>query len=242
MLLPFLSVPSATAIIVPQTLKPIEDAYVDQINPSANYGGMSSLKVYNSGNMFVGECLAYLKFNLSEIPAGISVESAKLRLYATIFVTSTHQISAFYSSDNTWTEFGITYDNRPSFKVTSSSTTTVSSPSKWYEWDVTTDVQATLGTLGKKITIVLKSDYYEGADWVWFESRDQQYTWMQGYMPELVISYSSGSNGNTTSPVTLEGPIIGISVTIGIVLGVVLLAKYRKKPKKTEVPLPPPKF
>lgn len=180
-----------------KTLNPIADAYVEDVNPSTNYGGQSYLKVSDSGNMFVGESLAFLKFDLSEIPSGATINSAKLQLYTSVYVTSTHNIGAYYCSDNTWTEIGITYDNHPSFTTTATSTAAVASTSKWYEWTVTSDTQTALGTADKKLTIVLKSDFHDGSDWVWFESRDQQYSWMEEYIPKLEISYTSP---DTTPP------------------------------------------
>ncbi len=79
-----------------QTLNPIEDSYVEDVNPSANYGGKSYLQVSDSGNMFTGECLAFLKFDLSAIPAGVSVDSAELELYTTLCNRNTPNFSTLF--------------------------------------------------------------------------------------------------------------------------------------------------
>ncbi|MEM2687925.1 MAG: DNRLRE domain-containing protein [Thermoproteota archaeon] len=54
------------------------DTYVDQENPEASYGGSEYLKVRSLGSKNARTCVF---FNLSTIPPGASVLSAKLFLY-----------------------------------------------------------------------------------------------------------------------------------------------------------------
>lgn len=211
-----------------KTLNPVADAHIEDNNPSSNFGGKSYLEVSHSSNIFVGECLALLKFDLSEIPSDVTVQTARLQLYTSIYVTSTHSISVHYSSDNTWTELGINYDDCPSFNTTPTSTTTVASTNTWYEWAVTADVKTALGTADKKLTIVIVSDYHDDSDWVWFESKDQQYSWMEEYIPKLVISYA---DEDTLPSIGLDSKLllyIGTIIILVAIFGAIYLGSRKK--------------
>lgn len=222
-----------------KTLVSLADSHVSDVNPTSNYGGQSFLQVSDSGNMFTGKNLAFLKFDLSQIPSSASIKSAKLRLYTAVYVTSTHAISVHYSSDSAWTETGITYNTQPSFSATPLGTVDVASASIWYGWTVTSTVQSTFQGADKKLTLILKSSYHDSADWVWFESKDQQYSWMEEYRPQLVVSYDI-----PTEPIDAT---IGVAAFIAIILivgGVAFLLFINSRKSRTPshsktLPVPP---
>lgn len=214
------------------TLNPIADAYVSSAEGelSSNFGGKSYLQVANSGNMFTGECLGFLKFDIADVLSDATINSAKLELHTSVYVTSTHTIRVHYCSDDSWTELGITYENRPSFTSTITDSVVVASTDKWYEWGITSDVQTAVES-DRKLTLVLSSDYHEGADRVWFYSKDQEYSWMEEYKPKLTVSYQAeGKSTDLTSAII--GGIILLAIVGGIAFGVYKLIKRRKQ--KTE--------
>jgi chitodextrinase len=101
------SAPSNTATVTtPTTLtfNPAADARVQEANPTTNYG-TSYLRADGGSDPDVE---SYLRFNVAG-PAGATLQSAKLRLFAT---SGTVNGPAAYSSDNAWTETGITWQNR----------------------------------------------------------------------------------------------------------------------------------
>jgi len=204
------------------TLIPVEDTYVSSAKgeTNSNFGGKSYLQVANSANMFTGECLGFLKFDMADIPSNTTIHSAKLELQTSLYVTSTHTIEVHYCPDNFWTELTITYQNCPSFTSVATDSAMVASTGEWYEWDVTSDVLTAIGD-DKKLTLVLSSDYHEDADWVWFHSRDQEYSWMEKYRPKLVVSYEAeGEQIDLTSGITtFVGAIILTAIVFGIALG-----------------------
>ncbi len=94
------------------TLNPIADTYVDQTSPGTNYGSLSSMVAGRTDNSTNKE--AFLKFDLSSIPALSQVDSATLYL---------HQVTGApcdASSDNVyinsvnadWVEGTLTWSNR----------------------------------------------------------------------------------------------------------------------------------
>jgi hypothetical protein len=169
------------------TIYPIADSYVDQYNPTSNYGGKDGLEVGRSTNMFHLEQKAYLMFDLSVIPSGSVITSAQLQLYPW-YVTETQNIGAHYCSDNSWTETGITWNNRPSYSVTPTNVQTVAAQGTWYNWIVTNDVSNTYTSAQKKLTLVLVGEQLFDLAYVEFYSKDQSYSFMQQYSPKLVIS------------------------------------------------------
>ena len=210
-----------------KTFNPIADAYVSSAEGelTSNFGGKSYLQVANSGNPFTGECVGFLKFDLTEIPSDASISSAKLELHTGLYVTSTHTIRVHYCSDNSWTEFGITYENYPSFTFAITDSATVASTGKWHEWNIISDVQTAVES-GKKLTIVLSSDYHEGANHVWFYSKDQEYSWMEEYKPKVTVCYQvEGKPTDLTS--TIIGGAILLALIGGIGFGVYKLVKRR---------------
>ncbi|MGB7157671.1 MAG: DNRLRE domain-containing protein [Tepidisphaeraceae bacterium] len=97
---------------------------------------------------------SYLKFDLSTIG---SITSAKLRLFGGLSAAGSVQVGAFSSSNTSWTEGGITYNNRPSTSGTPLATVTVSGTTKtWHEWNLTSFLQAEKAAGRNIVTIALK--------------------------------------------------------------------------------------
>lgn len=205
------------------SLNPIADSYVEEYEPNSNHGGASTLEVANSTNMFVLCDEAYLMFNLSAIPSGATIESATFQVY-TSMITETHIIGAHYCADNSWSEMGITWINKPTYSNSASDIQTVGRQNTWYNWTVSNDVKGALGA--KKITFVLKSETPHDTAWVWFYSRDQTYSWMQQYEPVLTVTYSI-SNSNPSSSGIPSFP--WESVMIGGIVGLTLVYLLRKR-------------
>ncbi|HEU5103662.1 MAG TPA: DNRLRE domain-containing protein [Roseiflexaceae bacterium] len=81
------------------TFGPAADTYVSQSSPSSSYGGGSSFSVVGGSS---GAKQAFLRFVVSGLPAGASIQSAKLRLYVTNDSTSGGVFNLI--SNNTWNE------------------------------------------------------------------------------------------------------------------------------------------
>ena len=87
------------------TFTPVADAYVDELSPGSNYGGLAALRTDA-----VPIRNAYLRFDVRGVG---TVVSATLRIFA-----ETDNQSGFDArgvSDNSWGELTPTYNNAPSF-------------------------------------------------------------------------------------------------------------------------------
>jgi len=96
----------------------VDDAEVSDANPEFNFGGNVFLKIGYCCGEFPGESRTYLKFDISSIPAGSKITGGSLRLYldsGTEFPGG-HIMRAYSFTGNqynTWSEFDITWNNRP---------------------------------------------------------------------------------------------------------------------------------
>jgi cellulose 1,4-beta-cellobiosidase len=110
---------------------PTDDSFVNQSNPTGNFGSNTTLKV--RGDSAGYGRWPFLKFTVSGVSG--SVTSAKLKLYST---DVTQSVTAKAVSNTSWTEGNITWNNMP----TIGSTLDTKSPgaSSWVEFDVTSHV------------------------------------------------------------------------------------------------------
>jgi hypothetical protein len=98
----------------------LADAMVDSANPTTNYGFIDTLRIEGTAFPFPlgSKKMSYLKFDLSSIPDGMTFISAELGIY---FVAKNSggigwiapEVSLHRVSDDSWTEGGINYDNKP---------------------------------------------------------------------------------------------------------------------------------
>lgn len=209
------------------SLLPIADSYASSSEgeEDSNFGGKSYMEISNAKNMFVGKQIGYIMFDLSDIPTGSTINSAVLKLKCSS-VTETHTIGIHYCSNTGWEELEITWDNKPSYKDDATSTQRVGKED-WYEWTVTSDVSTALGN--RKITLVVKSETRHDTAWIWFNSRDQEYSWMEKYRPKLEIEYTEPSTGGGGS--SGGGGIPGFpweGIAVGIALAVAIIISQRK--------------
>lgn len=202
----------------------VADAYVEDVNPTSNYGGRPELEVANSENIVVGEKIAFIMFDLTVLPIDAEVSSAKLRMYTGAFVTETHTIGAFYCWNRTWDELGITYENRPPFEDEPLDTVKVARTDTWYEWNVTkVGVKATWQPepMWKGVVVLRCISEHETA-WVSFYSRDPTYEWMKQFSPPLVVNFVSARIPEVQRP-----PIELLAA--GLILSAAVFLKHRKK-------------
>src|SRR4051794_8020922 len=107
------------------TIAPTDDAYVRAQAPSANFGAADFLDSQGGSNSYTcgpdsqqlpGQAYTYLRFDLSDIPAGAEIQSARLVLTSRAgfaFGGDPDQHLRLVSDDN-WSESKITFRNLPS--------------------------------------------------------------------------------------------------------------------------------
>lgn len=122
-----------------QTFNPVADSYVRNGSYSnTNYGNSTLIEVKEStisGNMRY----AFFKFDLTG--QGITdVSNVKLRLYVS---GGSSSAVAIYSVTNSWTETGITWNNKP-LEGNQIAVKSITTKNVYHEWDVTSNVKSLL--------------------------------------------------------------------------------------------------
>ncbi|RKG99758.1 DNRLRE domain-containing protein [Corallococcus carmarthensis] len=104
-----LSAPSLALAATTVTLTPVADSYVTPDAPDANFG--------NSGTFVVnrGYSEAYLRFDLSSLPANAVITSVSLSAlaYSGYAYGGDGNVYTSFVADDSWQEMGITWNNRP---------------------------------------------------------------------------------------------------------------------------------
>lgn len=89
------------------TFNPTADTYVWSATPALNWGTDYNLAVQPN-------CYAYLKFDLSSIPASEQVTGGTLNVYCNYgSPTFSFSVELHALADNSWTETGVTWNNKP---------------------------------------------------------------------------------------------------------------------------------
>jgi len=155
---------TATSSTGTYPLAPVADAQVESGYPTSNYGTSNNLYVQSTSNGSYKNERAWLKFDLSGIPAGMTVSSANLKLWNWKSTGASLPAEVHGGNDDTWTETGITWNSQPAFGASLSSQTLVSGTSNvWYNWDVTSFVQSKLSG-NKLVSLVVKPATEDSGD------------------------------------------------------------------------------
>lgn len=127
--------------LAPISVNPVADSHVDQANSGTNYGTNAVLETYKTTTT---EKATYLRFDLSSYGAtATSSATLTLKRYT---ADSGITVGVYYGADDSWTESGVTWSNRP---ATNSSATNTLAVSTTVTFDITSAVNTALA--GDKI-------------------------------------------------------------------------------------------
>jgi hypothetical protein len=132
------------------TFTPAADARVEEEFPTNNYATSSQLEVDGGSDL---DSESYLRFTVTGVSG--TVQHALLRVYST--TNDSDNGPAVYTADNTWTETGITWNNRPARTSGPLEDKSAIGTNTWVEYDVTIAVTGN-GTY----TFVLATDDDDG--------------------------------------------------------------------------------
>ena len=137
-----------------QSLRATADAFVrDGTFAAQNFGGAVDMVVKNGSAGPLRE--SYLKFDLSGVAA---VNSARLRLYGLLTTPGLVQVQAFAVPNTTWTEGGLTFNNRPpSSGAALASVALTSTAGGFHEWDLTSYFRAEKLAGRNTVSVLLRS-------------------------------------------------------------------------------------
>jgi hypothetical protein len=132
------------------------DAYVrGGSNANNNYGNQNQLITQlasSAGNTFE----TYVMFDVGQ---HCTVSSVKLRLFGRLNNNNPLNVpvSAYSVANTTWTETGITWNNKPPEGSLLTTTIIANNTQAWYEWDITSYIQSELAAGRHIIAIALKN-------------------------------------------------------------------------------------
>ncbi len=165
-----LGAPDAVAADV--VVAPVADSRVLQASPTVNTGTASRLDVDNPGEQ------SYLRFNVTGVTG--TVQSARLRLFVR---NGSANAPSLYSTDNTWTETGITWNNKPAATSAAIANVATATAGTWSEYDLTGHITGN-GTYN----FVLLPDSTDGV----------QYDSREGTSPPQLVVTSGGPDQRAT--------------------------------------------
>jgi acid phosphatase type 7 len=154
------------------------DAYAEELHPTANNGTLDYLQVESANNR---NSESYIRFSVSGVSG--TVQSVLLRLYTT--VNSSTNGPAVYTTGNTWTETGITWNNRPARTGSAIDNKGAIDKNTWVEYNV-----APVVTGNGTFNFVLVGD---SSDEIRFSSRESS------NRPQMVITFNPSTNTPTVT-------------------------------------------
>lgn len=156
-----------------------EDAYVRMGTgySDVNYGGSTALAVKDHWS---AERQTYLKFDLGSVTA--NANSVKLKIYGAITEGTQADYKIYSVLDDSWTESGITWDNKPTLKKELTGVT-FDTTKQWKEIDLTAYVKEQMEQHDGIVSIAIIEDSPGGGHYLELRSRE----YAAAYAPRLVL-------------------------------------------------------
>ena len=174
------------------------DTYIGQWATDTNHGGTVTM-IVRQGDVRS----ALIRFDLSSIPAGATIEEATLGLYAVSRSNAGGLTVDLYRVSRSWTEGQATWNLARSSvawglpgcnevgtdrEADPEASRFVDSINDWHEWDITDLVQGWVLAPGTNRGVILKGD---GTVSVEYSFAASEYWWAQTLAPKLVVRYST---------------------------------------------------
>ncbi|WP_321417736.1 DNRLRE domain-containing protein [uncultured Desulfobacter sp.] len=144
------------------------DSQVVEGYPTSNYGSQTAMYVASASGGYYKNERTWVKFDLTgQIPAGATINSAKLRMWCWKSDTADNMTANVHgSTDDAWTEAGITWNTQPSYEATAldGQVMTAKTQNYWVEWDVTGFVQTEVDDNGDMVISLVVKAAVEGQD------------------------------------------------------------------------------
>jgi hypothetical protein len=192
-----------------------EDAFVDNLMPTKEFGEVNVLAVQDSPSVPRSENYAYLKFDLSSLSSLLPalVESNAIPSNVTLWAYA-RLVSLFYNASvevhrvpsNSWNESTLTWSNKPAFEQASYDRQTIAANGTWTRWNVTGDFSSGVNQHGE-VSYLLKASETHWKNTVWFDSKDHPQLGNMSTRPELDLDFAMPT-------LTIDSAYVNLSVTI----------------------------
>jgi hypothetical protein len=172
-----------------ETFYSIADAEIREGYPVNNYGNSTLMRCgYDDSYEPDGRIMRCLiKFDISSLPSGSTINNAKLYVYLVgswDYPGQTRTYTTYRIASN-WSESTITWNNAPSYAQAYGSTGVTHEAWGWYSFDVTNLVRAWYNGTYPNYGIMLRGPEWSGSDSSWKAFSTEE----SGAPPYLVVDY-----------------------------------------------------
>lgn len=183
---------------------PTDDTFIDEYAPNqSKINGTEEHAIVRRMGLVGYELDTLVKFNLSSISSGATIESAKLNLYYYQYSDSSpsgNPVGA-YRIMSTWSESTTNWLNRPTYDVVATDSVSWPGSYGWVQWDVTSDVQDFVDGTETNYGWQIMNSAASGNSMIYFRTSDYS-----DYHPYLEITFrrfyvdqnASGANDGTS--------------------------------------------
>jgi hypothetical protein len=213
------SSPTITTTISPST----SDTYISAWYPSTAYGSESKIFARNSGGSFRPSDVVLVKFDLTMIPSGSTINSAVLKLWEIAggkdfglpqmkVIFSVYRVDSFWDESTTWNT-GPAVESTPTDSIEFA---TRPEDVGYFSWNVASDVQLFVTGSANNYGWGVNPDPLYASMWAYgvFSSREGVCT----KVPQLVVEYTPPPGTLPTHTVP-EVPFGTLTATAAVVLG-----------------------
>jgi hypothetical protein len=169
-----------------QTFQSIADTTVLQGYPTLNAGNTSDMWAgYDRGDTQARIVRSLVKFNLTRLPPNQNITNATLRVRLVISgdVPGARRTITAYRITSSWSERGVTWNNKPRYGSAYGSTSIVHGAWGWYELDVTDLVKAWYTGRYPNYGIMLRGPEASSTGFRGFATRETS------YKPQLIVEF-----------------------------------------------------
>lgn len=142
-----------------------EDCLVYDFQPDTNYGAGNHISALNT-TTGPKEMYGYLKFNLSEIPASVTIENATLFTYTYLAPSGGYRdVSAKAVSNQTWLEEDVTWNDRPALVNNTALDIDGTDTLGWWDWNVTLWIREEYNDSDENVSMCIANNDGTGGGW-----------------------------------------------------------------------------
>jgi uncharacterized repeat protein (TIGR01451 family) len=200
-----------------------QDTHIAQASSVQNFGTATLLLSNSQTN---GQSRILLRFDLSGIPSGATIQSAVMELYYASTRASTSESLRLHRVTRSWTELGATWRSSDGVNnwtaqggdfdaAVLASATLDATADVWKQWSITSLVQSWVAGTASNFGVILESVAASGNNERRFNSSESA---TPALRPKLTITYVASDLSTSTKAVNNATPVAGQTLTYTLVV------------------------